>query len=157
MLIFWMAWLAAAAAEVKPLPGNEPCPYPPQAQKQHVAGTVVFTAQVRPDGSVDSVEVSRRPEPTLDFDATVKACLARWRFEPAPAADAGLRTYEGHLRFRLVPEAETELRALMEAYAAAWNAGDGAALAARGAEGRRLEHGAVGGDVLGAVPGRRPG
>jgi hypothetical protein len=94
-----------------------------------VAGPVTFTAQVRPDGSVESVEVPVVPPPGLDFAESVKACIATWRFEPA-AAEAGTRTHLGRLRFNLAPDTEAELLALVEACAAAWNAGDTAAMTA---------------------------
>jgi TonB family protein len=129
MLVPWVAWLAASTPDAKPLPGNKQCPYPPRAQERFVAGPVSFTAQVRPDGSVESVEVPVVPAPGLDFEESVKACVGEWRFEPA-AADAGRRTHQGRLRFRLDPEKEAGLRALVEAYAAAWNAGDAAAIRA---------------------------
>jgi TonB family protein len=127
-MILWMA-LMALAVEVKPLPGNMPCAYPPRAQKVQVVGPVAFTAQVRPDGSVESVAVTQVPHPGLDFEDAVKACVGAWRFEPAASSDAGLRPYEGRMRFRLLPAEEAALRALLESFASAWNAGDGAALA----------------------------
>lgn len=118
--------LAAAAdgGRAKPLPGNKPCPYPAEAQKQYVAGPVSFAARVRPDGSAESVEVRRVPLPDLGFEDAVRACVSEWRFEPAPAGDVASRSYEGLVRYRLDPGAEASIRALMETLAAAWSADD---------------------------------
>ncbi len=109
---------------VRPLPGNKPCPYPPEAQKSYVAGPVHFVVQVRPDGTAESVEVKKVPLPDLGFEATVRACLADWRFEPASGGAAPMRSYEGEFRFRLDGAEETAVRALLETLAGAWNAGD---------------------------------
>jgi len=119
--------LTAAAPDqpsAKPLPGNKACPYPPEAQKEYVAGPVRFVAQVRPDGTVESVEVRRVPLPRLGFEETVRACVSEWRFEPASTGQANLRRYEGNLRFQLDAAQETAIRALLEALAASWNASD---------------------------------
>jgi TonB family protein len=119
---------AASAAPAKPLPGNKPCPYPPKAQKEAVAGPVRFSVVVRPDGSASEVKVHTVPSPELDFEESVTACVSRWRFEPAPAVETGARRYEGQIRYRLAPADEAGVRALLEALEAAWNAGDAAAV-----------------------------
>jgi hypothetical protein len=78
MIMLWVA-LTVLTPEVKPLPGNKACAYPAHAQKVQVVGPVVFTAQVRPDGSVESVAVTQVPHPGLDFEDAVKACVRAWR------------------------------------------------------------------------------
>jgi TonB family protein len=126
-----LALVAGAGAEApaaRPLPGNTPCAYPAQAQKDYIAGPVHFVVQVRPDGTAESVEVTKVPVPGVGFEDAIRACLSQWRFEPAPAGAAGLRRHEGRLRFRIDVAEEAAIRALMEALAAAWNAGEKAAL-----------------------------
>ena len=61
---------------------------------------VDFAAQVRPDGTVESVEFKSVPLPQLGFEDALRACIAEWRFEPG-AAGEGIRRYDGHMRFRL--------------------------------------------------------
>ena len=81
-----LAALSAAAQDqprAKPLPGNKPCPYPTEAQKHYVAGLVRLVAQVRPDGTVESVDIPVVPLPGLGFEDTMRACVSEWRFEPA--------------------------------------------------------------------------
>src|SRR5687767_12651918 len=122
---------AGAAADeliAKPVPGNKPCPYPPQAQKEYVAGPVHFVVQVRPDGTTASVDVNRVPGSDLGFEDAVRTCISGWRFEPAPGGVTGPRQHEGRLRFRIAAAEETAIRALLEAFAASWNAGDVAAV-----------------------------
>ena len=122
--IFVLAARAAISGETaKPFPGNKPCPYPPQAQKEYVAGPVDFAAQVRADGTVESVEFKNVPLPQLGFEDAIRACIAEWRFEPG-AAGEGIRRYDGHIRFRLAALEEAAIRALLEAFAAAWTSGD---------------------------------
>ena len=121
----------AAAADLptaKPLPGNKPCPFPPEAQKDYVAGSVSFTARVRPDGTTESVEVKTVPIPGIGYEETVRSCVSEWRFEAAPSGSTGLREYDGRLRFRIDAAEEAAIRALLEALAVAWNAGEKAAL-----------------------------
>jgi TonB family protein len=124
------AWLSAAAATsvdappVQPLPGNKPCPYPPIAQKMLVAGPVAAAAEVRPDGTVASVEVPQVPMPHVGFEETVRDCISAWRFPPAAEGETSSRRYEARLRFRINADAEAAIRARLESFAAAWNAGD---------------------------------
>jgi TonB family protein len=115
---------AADNASVKPLPGNTPCPYPPLAQKAFVAGPVAYAAQVRPDGTVASVGVLNVPQANLGFEQTVQECLAKWRFEVAPAGETNSRVFEGQIRFRLSEADEDAIRFLIIDLEAAWNAGD---------------------------------
>jgi TonB family protein len=128
------AWLSAAAATsvdappVQPLPGNKPCRYPSIAQKILVAGPVAAAAEVRPDGTVASVEVPQVPMPHIGFEETVRDCVSAWRFPPAAEGETSSRRYEARLRFRINAGAEAAIRAQLESLAAAWNAGDMAAV-----------------------------
>jgi len=126
MLLAVMAAAAAGADELpaKALPGNKPCPYPPQAQKNFVAGSVRFAVQVRPDGTAESVDVQKVPLPDQDFESTVRDCVSQWKFEPAPEGHTALRRYEGSFRFRLDAAEEAALRGMLESLATAWNADD---------------------------------
>jgi len=127
------------APSVKPLHGNKPCGYPVRAQRTYIAGPVRFAMDIRPDGTVSSVEVRDVPARDIGFEETVEACLSKWRFEPAPAGENGIRHQEGRLQFQLDPRKESAVRDLLEALATAWNARDMAAveeLAARGSESR---------------------
>jgi TonB family protein len=108
----------------RPLPGNEPCAYPSAAAQKAVTGPVSFVARVTPDGSTESVEIRAVPVPDLGFEEAVRSCVASWRFEPAAAGDAGPRTFESTVRFRISPENEAAIRQILESLAAAWNTGD---------------------------------
>jgi len=106
-----------------------------KAQRDYIAGPVRFALEIQPDGRVSSVSVLRVPATDAGFEETVEACLAKWRFERAPPGQTGLRHQEGLLHFRLDAKEELAIRALLESLAAAWNAGNMAAvedLAARG-------------------------
>jgi TonB family protein len=121
-----LASLVPAGAEtppLKPLPGSATCTYPTDAQRNFVAGPVLFTAQVRPDGRVKSVDIRQVPATGLGFEQAVRACVLEWRFEPA-GRKGGLRPYEGKIRYRMAATANEEaaIRGLLEAFAAAWNA-----------------------------------
>jgi TonB family protein len=129
-LVCLSASVGAAAEEppIKPLPGNKACRYPARAQRTYIAGPVRFAMDIRPDGTVSSVEVYEAPSGNLGFEETVQECLSKWRFERAPAGETGLRHQEGQLHFQVDAKNEAAVRALMEAMAAAWNARDMAAL-----------------------------
>ena len=86
------------APSVKPLHGNKPCGYPVRAQRTYIAGPVRFAMDIRPDGTVSSVEVRDVPARDIGFEETVEACLSKWRFEPAPAGENGIRHQEGRLQ-----------------------------------------------------------
>jgi TonB family protein len=129
-LLVWAVLAGATAASAEgphPLPGNPICAFPKQAEQSFVGGSVVFHAEVRADGSVDSVQVTRVPRPRLGFEETVAGCVRKWRFEPA-AKDAPPRRFNGRLRYRLDDAAEDEVGRVLVEMAAAWNAGDPAAL-----------------------------
>ena len=113
----------------RPLPGNIACAYPPLAASSLVAGPVLFVAQVRPGGSVKSVDVRQVPAKGLGFEEAVRDCVLRWRFEPV-VGRGGLRQYEGEIRYRMAASDEASVRALLEAFASAWNAKNDAAIAA---------------------------
>ena len=108
----------------RPLPGNHPCAFPQKAQKALVAGPVGFSVDVRPDGTVASVDVRTVPKPNLGFEEAVRDCLSAWHFEPASAGETGLRHHEGRIAFRLDAAREAAIRHLLEALASAWNSGD---------------------------------
>ena len=112
---------AGAQSSARPLPENNPCPYPARAREQLVAGFVEFAMDVQPDGTAGPVEVRRVPMADLGFEDTVRECLSRWRFEPASTGETGLRRHEGRIAFRLDPSNEEWIRDLVKALAAAWN------------------------------------
>jgi TonB family protein len=75
---------------VAALPGvvNAPAPmrkidpkYPQDMVKEHVEGEVVLYGVIRPDGSVDSIQVVRKLDPQLDANSV--AAFKQWKFEPA--------------------------------------------------------------------------
>ena len=174
VLLAVMAAAAAGAAELpaKPLPGNKPCAYPPEARKALVAGPVRVVVDVRPDGTAESVDVVQVPLPRLGFDSSVRDCLMTWRFEPAPNGQTGLRRYEGRFLFRMFAAEESALRELIVALAQAWNAGfvrslmvrlAGDAIAETDERGRRIVDetflmllNASDGDIMFHLPGPAP-
>jgi TonB family protein len=111
----------AETPPLEPLPGSIACPYPPLAEANLVAGPVLFAARVRPGGSVESVDVRQVPAKGLGFEEAVRDCVSRWRFRPV-AGKAGPRRYEGEIRYRIAAEDEVAIRAVLEAFASAWNA-----------------------------------
>ncbi len=119
----------AETPPLKPVPGRIACAYPPVAKGNLVAGPVLFTAQVRPDGRVRSVEIRQVPAKGLGFEEAVRDCVSKWRFEPA-VGRGGLRPYEGEIRYRIAAADEVAVRSLLEAFAAAWNANDAEAIGA---------------------------
>ncbi len=119
---------AAGTPPLEPLPGRAACGYPPEALRSLVAGPVLFTAQVRPDGSVKSIDLRQVPAKGLGFEEAVRDCVSRWRFPPA--AGRRLRRYEGEVRYRVAKADEEAVRALLEAFASAWNAKNSEAVAA---------------------------
>ncbi len=112
---------------LKPLPGNLPCAYPAEASRNQVAGPVLYTAQVRPDGRVKEVDIRQVPAAGLGFEEAVRTCASKWRFEPA-ARNGGLRQYEGRIHYRIATPDEVAVRALLEAFASAWNANNAEAI-----------------------------
>ena len=94
-----------------------------------MAGIVSFAARLRPDGSVESVEIHKMPMTDLGFEQAVRACVTEWRFTPAPSDGDGARVYEGTVRFRRAPSEELLIRTRLEELAAAWNQHDEAAVA----------------------------
>ena len=135
-----LSGLVPAVAEtppLEPLPGRVACAYPPLAASNLVAGPVLFVAQVRPNGSVKSVDLRQVPAKGLGFEEAVRGCVLRWRFEPI-VGKGGLRQYEGEIRYRSASADEASVRALLEAFASAWNARNAEAIGAlAGAEQQR--------------------
>ncbi len=130
-----------AVAETRPLkrlPANSTCTYPPLAESNLVAGPVLFVAQVRPRGSVKSVEIRQVPAKGLGFEEAVRDCVSRWRFEPV-AGKRGLRPYEGEIRYRIAAGDEVAIRSVLEAFASAWNARSSEAIGDLTGEGREPE------------------
>jgi TonB family protein len=76
-------------AGVANLPGEVSAPapvrkvdpkYPQDMIKEHVEGEVILYGVIRPDGSVDSIQVVRKLDPQLDANSV--AAFKQWRFEP---------------------------------------------------------------------------
>lgn len=63
-----------------PLRKEDP-PYPPELVEQRVEGEVVLYAIIREDGSVDSIQLLRGLDPTLDKNSM--DALSHWKFTPA--------------------------------------------------------------------------
>ena len=112
-----------------PLPQNKACPYPDRAREEQVAGVVSYTARLQADGTVWAVEIGRVPLPDLGFEVAVRTCVSEWRFTPAAAPNDRSRVYEGQVRFRRASAEEVAVREQLEKLAAAWSAGDEAAIA----------------------------
>jgi TonB family protein len=55
--------------------------YPPTLIDEHVEGDVVLYAVIRPDGSVDSIQLVRGIDEQLDANAM--QALSQWKFQPA--------------------------------------------------------------------------
>jgi TonB family protein len=55
--------------------------YPQTAIQEHIEGEVVLYGVIRPDGSVDSIQLVRGIDTQLDANAI--AAFAQWKFEPA--------------------------------------------------------------------------
>jgi TonB family protein len=55
--------------------------YPPTLINEHVEGDVVLYAVIRPDGSVDSIQLVRGIDELLDANAM--QALSQWKFQPA--------------------------------------------------------------------------
>jgi TonB family protein len=55
--------------------------YPQDMVKEHVEGEVVLYGVIRPDGSVDSIQVVHKLDPQLDANSV--AAFRQWKFEPA--------------------------------------------------------------------------
>jgi TonB family protein len=117
-----------ASRRCTPLGGNRACAYPAEAQRDFVAGPVRFTAHVRPDGQVASVDVTRVPEKRRGFEESVRACVSEWRFEPFAGQGESCQ-YEGTVRYRLAPAEEKAIRDLLESFASGWNSRDETAMA----------------------------
>jgi TonB family protein len=77
-------------AGVANLPGEVSAPsplrkvdpkYPTDMIKEHVEGEVILYGVIRPDGSVDSIQVVRKLDPQLDANSV--SAFKQWKFEPA--------------------------------------------------------------------------
>jgi TonB family protein len=64
----------------KDLPGNQFPPYPRNAQKRGIFGTVVVAFDVLPDGKVANPKIVEGPE---ELHETVLKTALSWRFQPA--------------------------------------------------------------------------
>jgi TonB family protein len=65
-----------------PVPRRKVDPeYPPTAIQEHIEGEVILYGVIRPDGSVDSIQVVRGIDPQLDANAA--AAFSQWKFHPA--------------------------------------------------------------------------
>jgi len=54
--------------------------YPAEARREKIEGTVFLYGVIRPDGSVDNVQVVRSVSDSIDQQAV--AAFQRWRFDP---------------------------------------------------------------------------
>jgi TonB family protein len=74
---------SSAAGELSaPVPQRKVDPkYPLTAMQEHIEGEVILYAVIRPDGTVDSIQVVRGVDPQLDANAV--AALSQWKFQPA--------------------------------------------------------------------------
>jgi len=57
-----------------------PPKYPLEARRQHLEGTGLYAAHIRPDGTVASVEIVKSSAPVLDVAAII--ALRKWRYRP---------------------------------------------------------------------------
>ncbi|MGH9594763.1 MAG: energy transducer TonB, partial [Bryobacteraceae bacterium] len=75
--------------------------YPPALRESKIEGEVVLYAIIRKDGTVDSIELVRGVDPTLDQNAM--DALAKWKFKPAErnGVPVALEAVV-HIPFRLV-------------------------------------------------------
>lgn len=119
----------AETPPLRPLPGGVSCAYPSAARSRSMAGPVLFTAQVQPDGKVGAVDIRQVPAKDLGFEDAVRACVSKWRFDAASAGE-GLRPYVGKVHYHLAMADEASIRALLGSFASAWNANDAEALGA---------------------------
>lgn len=73
---------ANAIGEVSaPVPMRKVDPkYPADAIQEHIEGEVILYGVIRPDGSVDSIQIVRKLDPQLDANSV--AAFAQWRFQP---------------------------------------------------------------------------
>jgi TonB family protein len=55
--------------------------YPQEMMKEHVEGEVILYGVIRPDGTVDSIQVVHKLDPLLDANSV--AAFKQWKFEPA--------------------------------------------------------------------------
>jgi protein TonB len=55
--------------------------YPPELRGKHVEGEVILYAVIRADGTVDSIQLVKGIDPTLDANAA--EAFALWKFRPA--------------------------------------------------------------------------
>lgn len=74
---------ANAIGEVSaPVPLRKVDPkYPPDAIQEHIEGEVILYGVIRPDGSVDGIQVVRKLDPQLDANSV--AAFTQWKFQPA--------------------------------------------------------------------------
>jgi TonB family protein len=94
---------SAAGLLSGPVPVRKVDPkYPPSLVNARVEGEVVLYAIIRRDGSVDSIQLLKGVDPTLDQNAM--EALARWKFHPAmrSGAPVELETVV-HIPFRTTP------------------------------------------------------
>jgi TonB family protein len=78
-----LAGTARLSGEVSaPVPLRKLDPkYPQTAIQEHIQGEVILYGVIRPDGSVDSIQLVRGIDEQLNANAV--AAFAQWKFEPA--------------------------------------------------------------------------
>jgi TonB family protein len=62
-------------------PGT-PCPYPPEAKKQHMEGVTFMRAVITAEGAATEISVTHSSGWSILDEAAVQ-CFATWRFVPA--------------------------------------------------------------------------
>jgi periplasmic protein TonB len=79
-------WPQGPTTEPKPLAGNQPPLYPPEAREDAVIGRVAVRATIGKDGKVKEVDIEEATPTDYRFkEAAIKAVKA-WRFDPALAS-----------------------------------------------------------------------
>jgi TonB family protein len=59
--------------------------YPPTAVQEHIEGEVILYGVIRPDGTVDSIQIVHGIDSQLDANAA--AAFSQWKFQPATRGD----------------------------------------------------------------------
>jgi TonB family protein len=114
------------------LPGNQGPAYPEAAQAKMIVGDVIFRAQVKEDGSVESVTILKAPEKNIGFEESVRDTVMGWKFEPAKAEGKPVvGVYIGKIGFSLRPDDEKAIQGVVAEAAEYWNKGDAKKLASQ--------------------------
>lgn len=74
---------------LRPLPGNPPPRYPPQARQRGIEGRVLLRLTVNAAGRVETVSVARSSGNEL-LDEEARRTVSRWRFHPPQRRDPAI-------------------------------------------------------------------